>query len=248
MTENSRAGLYKKIAAVTQEVGRVPKNGRNEFHKYNYATESDITDSLRDLLKEHGLAFLPPSVEDFWKEGDITRVRMKFGLADTETGEVHEFTIYGEGQDKGDKGAYKAYTGAVKYALMKTFLVATGDDPEADVPAAKLVSAPRQRPSTPSPFVRAKPMSNSTGEPAGLSAESKQIIEDEGLDRPDLELVGPDQRAAIVAEIKRLHLTKSTMIVMLQEFGVAKAEELTVKKGNQLLDRLEEMPTPAVTA
>jgi hypothetical protein len=40
--------------------------------------------------------------------------------------------MIGEGQDAGDKGPYKAMTGAQKYALMKTFMIPTGDDPEAD--------------------------------------------------------------------------------------------------------------------
>lgn len=134
--------LYKKIAAVTAAISRIPKNGKNTFHNYRYATESDITDGLRDLLQEHGLAFLPPSViawersETTKKNGergdDLTRVQLQFGLACTETGEVFTSAFWGEGQDGGDKGFYKAYTGAVKYFLMKTFLIATGDDPEQD--------------------------------------------------------------------------------------------------------------------
>lgn len=138
----ARAMLYKKIAAVTAAVSRIPKNGKNTFHNYKYATESDITDGLRDLLQEHGLAFLPPSVinwersETTKKNGDrgddLTRVQLQFGLACTETGEVFTAMFWGEGQDGGDKGFYKSYTGAVKYFLMKTFLIATGDDPEQD--------------------------------------------------------------------------------------------------------------------
>lgn len=147
---NPKASLYRKIAKVTKEVGRVPKNGRNDFHKYNYATESDITDALRDLLADNGLAFLPPSVAEYETQGELTKVKMLFGLADCETGEVYEFTVWGEGQDKGDKGGYKAYTGAVKYALMKTFLVATGDDPEADT-AQPRKQAARQQPTQPAP-------------------------------------------------------------------------------------------------
>lgn len=138
----ARAQLYKKIAAVTAAVSRIPKNGKNTFHNYKYATESDITDGLRDLLQEHGLAFLPPSViawersETTKKDGnrgdDLTRVQLQFGLACADTGEVFTAMFWGEGQDGGDKGFYKAYTGAVKYFLMKTFLIATGDDPEQD--------------------------------------------------------------------------------------------------------------------
>lgn len=135
----ARATLYRKISKVTAAVGRIAKNGRNEFHKYNYATESDITDGLRALLEEHGLAFLPPSViawerdaTDTAKGGPRTRVQMEFAIACCDTGELYTAMVWGEGQDSGDKGFYKAYTGAVKYFLMKTFLIATGDDPEHD--------------------------------------------------------------------------------------------------------------------
>lgn len=135
-----RAALYRKIADVTAEIGRIPKNGRNSFHNYTYATESDITDALRDLLKTHGLAFLPPSVLEWQRDetvdnpklGPRTRVLMQFELACCDTGEVYTAQLWGEGQDNSDKGFYKAYTGAVKYFLMKTFLIATGDDPERD--------------------------------------------------------------------------------------------------------------------
>ena len=137
-----RAILYKKIAAVTAAVSRIPKNGFNSFHRYKYATESDITDGLRELLTANGLAFLPPSVLAYErtstqkKDGspgdDLTRVQMQFELGCADTGEVYSSIMWGEGQDSGDKGFYKAYTGAVKYFLMKTFLIATGDDPEQD--------------------------------------------------------------------------------------------------------------------
>jgi hypothetical protein len=40
--------------------------------------------------------------------------------------------VAGQGLDSGDKAPYKAMTGALKYALLQSFLLATGDDPEAD--------------------------------------------------------------------------------------------------------------------
>ena len=50
----------------------------------------------------------------------------------TETGFSESSVTSGEGMDKGDKGIYKAQTGALKYYLSVTFMVATGDDPEQD--------------------------------------------------------------------------------------------------------------------
>lgn len=113
------------------QVNRVPKNGYNSFHKYNYATESDLTESIRPILIEAGLAFFTTVLEQN-REGEFTKVKMEFTLVDIDTGETLKSTYWGEGQDKGDKGLYKAYTGATKYFLMKTFLIPTGDDPEGD--------------------------------------------------------------------------------------------------------------------
>lgn len=123
--------IYSKVGKVMSQVSRVPKNGYNSFHKYNYATESDLTESIRPILLEAGLAFFSNVLEQD-REGEFTKVKMEFTLADIETGEVLTSIYWGEGQDKGDKGLYKAYTGATKYFLMKTFLIPTGDDPEAD--------------------------------------------------------------------------------------------------------------------
>jgi hypothetical protein len=128
---SEQKSIFAKISKVMSMVSRVPKNGYNAFHKYNYATESDLTESIRSILFEIGLAFFS-SVLDQERSGEFTKVKMEFTLADTETGEVLKSVYWGEGQDKGDKGLYKAYTGATKYFLMKTFLIPTGDDPEAD--------------------------------------------------------------------------------------------------------------------
>ena len=50
--------------------------------------------------------------------------------------EVKMETI-GQGEDAGDKGANKALTAAVKYILMKTFLIPTGEDADGDAPSAE---------------------------------------------------------------------------------------------------------------
>lgn len=150
---NTKATLYGKIAAVAAAVSRIPKNGRNNFHNYSYATESDITDGLRELLNTNGLAFLPPSViswerdeaADNPKIGPRTRVQVQFALGCSDTGETYTTILWGEANDNADKGFYKAYTGAVKYYLMKTFLIATGDDPEQDTHQAATYSQPRQQ-------------------------------------------------------------------------------------------------------
>ena len=72
----------------------------------------------------------------------MSHVVMAFQFMDGETGEVSPIATFpGDGADTGDKGIYKAMTGAEKYFLMKTFLVSTGDDPEADEKVDKAAAA-----------------------------------------------------------------------------------------------------------
>ena len=78
--------------------------------------------------------------ETFELEGKQKNGRMpkiKFTLFDIETGFFETTEITSEGIDKGDKAGYKAYTGALKYYLANTFMVATGDDAEKESPEAK---------------------------------------------------------------------------------------------------------------
>lgn len=123
--------LWARIAKVMEESKAIAKNGYNDFHKYHYAMETDLVEGIRPLLVKNGLA-LTVSTESVTREGDITTVGCKFILWDIESGANTEAIFYGQGQDKADKGIYKAYTGCVKYYLLKTFLIPTGNDPEED--------------------------------------------------------------------------------------------------------------------
>ena len=142
MSEPDRS-LYSKLAEVMAEVEHVAKRGRNDFHKYDYATEADITSAVRKGLAERRVMILPACIRSSrepigkTKSGNtivLTRVDMSFTLTDGESGEKHVSLFQGEGADEADKGMNKAYTAALKYFLLKTFLIPTGDDPEAADP------------------------------------------------------------------------------------------------------------------
>lgn len=123
------SGLAIKMAQVMSEIGRIPKRGYNDFHGYEYPLEADILDAIRDKLAERNVMWFP-SVESVTREGTLTTLIGKVTFVDAETGEERTVGMVGTGDDKGDKGVYKAYTGAVKYCLLKTFMISTGDDPE----------------------------------------------------------------------------------------------------------------------
>jgi hypothetical protein len=136
LAEAYKGSLYRKLAKVMSQVDRVPKTGHNAFHKYDYVTESDLVEKIRGFLAAENIIILP-SVKSVDRAGDLTNAEIEFVFADGDSGETHTAVMWGCGQDKSDKGIYKAYTGAVKYMLMKTFLVSTGDDPEDEAPKHK---------------------------------------------------------------------------------------------------------------
>lgn len=144
--------LVRKLAAIMADVHRIPKSGRNEFHKYDYATEADIVEALRTKLAEKSIMLIPHLVESHVdKVGDknlLTTVVLEFTFVDGDSGQSLTLRWEGTGIDSGDKGMYKAMTGALKYVLLKTFMIPTGDDPEAgrddERPAPK--GQPNRRP------------------------------------------------------------------------------------------------------
>src|SRR5208337_4726271 len=79
-----------------------------------------------------------PKLEDISYESTVgrgeatrmARVVMAYTFADVDSGEEIIAKVAGQGLDPGDKAPYKAMTGALKYALLQSFLLATGDDPE----------------------------------------------------------------------------------------------------------------------
>jgi hypothetical protein len=142
--------LIKKLAEVMKAVSSVPKRGHNSFHHYDYATEADIVAALRIELADRHVMILPAvtarSRENVGDKGSVlTHLEMEFTFIDGESGETLTRPWLGAGTDKEDKGAYKAMTGGEKYFLLKTFLIPTGDDPEAEKPHDRSNSKPRQQ-------------------------------------------------------------------------------------------------------
>jgi hypothetical protein len=166
MSEQKR--LAAKLVEVMAAVKRIPKNGYNDFHKYHYALEADILEALRDELATRNVLLIPSvtgrSRDQVGEKGQVvTHLDMAFTFLDADTGEEITRAWLGAGADKEDKGAYKAMTGGEKYFLLKTFMIPTGDDPEAEgqqTPQARTQA--QARPQT-APRPQAAPASTSGG-------------------------------------------------------------------------------------
>lgn len=132
--------IIQALNSVMKDVSYVQRNSENKFHGYKYASESSLLESLRPAMIAHGLILIPSvgNVSPIDLNGNTT-VTVDYTLAHT-SGEVwpDKIVAVGCGNDKskngsvGDKGVYKALTGANKYLLFKLFQIETGDDPERD--------------------------------------------------------------------------------------------------------------------
>ena len=123
-----------------KEKGVLKKGGVNNYDKYSYFSEAQYKELFTELFSNAGLELSFNEVEyntfsGSEKQANGRMPKLMFILSDIDTGFCEETTITGEGIDKGDKAGYKAYTGALKYYLANTFMVATGDDPEKESPS-----------------------------------------------------------------------------------------------------------------
>ena len=145
MTEKKEAeerepanNVIEALNRVMGDVGYVQMKNRNIFHDYQYANEEDLLKVLRPALVEHGIVLVPsldeePTVDQYGN----TNLVMGYTLAHVSGDKwPTKIRIPGCGNDRakngnvGDKGTYKALTGANKYLLFKLFQMATGEDPE----------------------------------------------------------------------------------------------------------------------
>ena len=134
-------GIYQALNEVWAEVARVQKEDRVEMGSggYAYASETSTIEALRPAMIKAGIVSHPLTVEVLSFDNYETsrggrmnhcRVRVTYRIAHV-SGSWIDVQMIGEGADTGDKAQNKAITCAQKYALWQTFLVARGDDPDA---------------------------------------------------------------------------------------------------------------------
>ena len=140
--------LAKAILAVMQEVKGIDKSMTvgNGAMSYKGVPDQEVKKIIGESMAKNGLCLLPIDVSeetqiDRWEETNqygtkmkqsiFTKVSTKYLLLH-ESGESQVLSGYGHGVDSQDKGAGKATTYALKYAMLYAFLVPTGKIDDAD--------------------------------------------------------------------------------------------------------------------
>lgn len=175
MAEN-RLNLRQKLASIYETISHIDKYGDNKAQHYTYVRAADVLHVLRKALSAANIYAatnyaLLGTYDIKTNKGGIMHaatVRAEIVFMDTETEETISVSGLGDGADSGDKGIYKAQTGATKNALRNAFLVPDEADPEADASVDAAVEevyeepAPAPRRAVSKPSVLAAPYGSET--------------------------------------------------------------------------------------
>ena len=154
--------LIKAVNKVMESCENVDKSmtigqGRNS---YNGVADKDVKLMLNKAMRENGLAMFPVKIEptttvERWteetqygkkqKQSAFTEVVVTYKLIH-ESGQEIELQGYGHGIDSQDKASGKATTYAMKYALLYTFMVATGAIDDTDKTHSDQIETPKAKP------------------------------------------------------------------------------------------------------
>ena len=149
MADKEPKSLAQRFLDARKEIKVMTPEGYNDHFNYNYLSDAQIVSRIKTVLDKHGILFIYNSKSlgfqifehkftDKWNNEKVERtiynrvsVEYHFASAD-DSADMISGEGLGESLDKGDKGVYKAITGAIKYIYIKTFLIPTKDDPETD--------------------------------------------------------------------------------------------------------------------
>jgi len=99
---------------------------------YKVTSHDTVVAAVRPALLKHGIVIVPSVKRHKLDKGmTIATVEVHFINIDDPADRI-EVQFFGYGIDRQDKGPGKAISYATRYAILKVFLLETGDDPEND--------------------------------------------------------------------------------------------------------------------
>lgn len=142
--------IYEKLSLITTEMAVIEKNLKVEMTKtksYKAVSERDVLDNVKPLEAKYRVYSYPLErkiidkdilVKETEYNGSVTKTNTLFMRLETTYRFVNmdnpeqyiDIKTYGDGLDTGDKAPGKAMTYADKYALLKSYKISTGDDPD----------------------------------------------------------------------------------------------------------------------
>lgn len=144
----TKPNIYQRLNAVMKEVEYIQKGERTVNGSYRFVSHDQVTAKLHKPFVNAGIVVIP-SVVEMIQDGNRTSVKLEVAFINMDDPiDRVVSTHYGHGIDGGgtkadgkvipvgDKGIGKAVSYAFKYALLKTLMLETGDDPDNDATSA----------------------------------------------------------------------------------------------------------------
>jgi hypothetical protein len=155
-TARDDRNIVERMSAVMRDMEHVGKTGDNREQHYKFRPVDEFMNALHVPLVRHGVIMTPRVLtrdsfeRDRRRNGEIIGVTRVVEL-------LVEFTFHspdgssivavaaGEGADVADKATNKAMAGALKYAIMQTFMVPTREIVDGDAETPEVPSGSRQQ-------------------------------------------------------------------------------------------------------
>ena len=124
--------IYQRLLDVMKEVKGVNKGSAKVNNQYAFVSHDAVARLLHDPLINNGI-MMTSSVVDVQQDGNRTSIMLEVLYTNVDKPEDRIKVLFpGYGIDNQDKGIGKAISYAMKYCLLKTFCLETGDDCEKD--------------------------------------------------------------------------------------------------------------------
>ena len=176
--------VYQRLAAAMANVAYVQKN-KPAGMQYSIVSHDAVTAKVRPVLLAEGIVYHPHQM-DYSQNGNRTEVFLMVRFLNIDDpADFFDVPSLGYGVDPQDKGPGKAVSYAVKYALLKSLGLETGDD-------ADLESKPHEI--SPEQFVALRDIVESTG------SDEKRLLKH--FSAPSLEQFPPDKYEAAMKMLR----------------------------------------------
>jgi len=144
----TKKSLAQKILDISNDVGVINKDAKNNFSGYEYISNAAVATAVRNACIEHKVLILPSVIghsEDVYidekkKQNVRTTVDMKFTFIDVESSDTFEVHFAGSDTDKSGKSMSQAITACTKYFYFKQFNI-TSSEGDSDSQSVEVVVA-----------------------------------------------------------------------------------------------------------
>jgi len=127
-----KKNIYQKLNAVMGDIAYIQKCDKKVNGLYSFVQADAVMKKFHTAFTKHRIMMVPNIIEHE-KSGNLTtlKVEIAFINIDDPSDKIVTCSV-GQGVDNQDKGIGKAYTYAIKYALLKTFCLETGDEDDVE--------------------------------------------------------------------------------------------------------------------